>query len=41
MSLKALPLLTLMDHIATDLVKSDFYSARAKIMKSIALANCG
>ena len=41
MSLKSLPLITLMDHIATDINKSDFYSVRAKIMKVIAMADCG
>ncbi|KRW99762.1 hypothetical protein PPERSA_07839 [Pseudocohnilembus persalinus] len=41
MSLKSLPLITISDYIATDLVKSDYYSARSKIVKAIALANCG
>ncbi|EAR94374.2 hypothetical protein TTHERM_00049190 (macronuclear) [Tetrahymena thermophila SB210] len=41
MSLKALPPLCLMDYIATDVCQSAFYSVRAKIMKSIALANIG
>lgn len=41
MSLKALPPLCLMDYIATDICHSAFYSIRAKILKSIALANIG
>ena len=40
-SLKALPLLTLMDYIATDILRSPFYSVRAKIIKSIALSSIG
>jgi len=41
LSLKALPPLCLMDYIATDICYSPFYSVRAKILKSIALANIG
>lgn len=39
--LKALPMLALMDYLATDLTCSSFYSMRAKIMRSAALAACG
>lgn len=41
MPLKALPLLALMDYLATDVVCSPFYSMRAKLMRATALAHCG
>jgi len=39
--LKSLPLFCIMDYIATDILLSGFYSMRAKIMRSIALAMNG
>jgi hypothetical protein len=40
-SIKILPSLSLMDYIATDVTKNNSLSMRAKLMKSIALADIG
>jgi hypothetical protein len=39
--LSILPTVTLMDYVATDIVKHSSYSMRAKLIKSIALADIG
>ena len=40
-SINCLPLLTLFEHISTDIVKNVHLSMKSKLLKSIALANCG
>jgi hypothetical protein len=40
-SIQALPMLNLYEHIVTDIVKNAEYSIKCKIIKIIALANCG
>lgn len=41
MNIKSLPVLSVMEYIATDLTLSVFYSAKSKLLKSIALSNLG
>ncbi len=41
MALKAMPLLAMMDYLASDVVCSPFYSMRAKLMRAAALAFSG
>ena len=38
---KALPLLTLMEYISIDIVRSDSHMIKSRILKSIALSNLG
>jgi len=38
---EALPIITLMEHIANEVVPSEYYSVKSKLMKSICLAKFG
>lgn len=40
-SARVLPAITLMDYVATDIVKNSVYSMRAKLLKSLALSDIG
>jgi hypothetical protein len=40
-SARILPTVTLMDYVATDIVKNSTYSMKAKLIKSLALSDIG
>lgn len=40
-SIQSLPMLNLYEHIAVDIIKNVEHSVRVKLIKAIALANCG
>lgn len=40
-SIQALPMINLHEHIVIDIVKNVEYSVKIKLIKAIALANCG